>query len=496
VLNHVNRPQWLLDGSAEYAASDLTKSTSTWWPVYLTTPTRNLFQRTYDALGFYAHLREAGTDPYSVMPAMWLAPNNEAAYGASRASSDRFLDSWASSLFRERSRGEDWDATGPAITRHRATPVDITVATDDPDGQPVEIPAYSNGVYNLHVAADLLEVEAGGHVRISDGKVDDLVLGQGQYCTRPGGCACPGEDDTQSAPTPLKHDSVLAVTGGTFGASAVLTGVSIDFKKLCCASRLGHPVTTDGLTITPVVTCRRIGLFIDKDGGLRFRIGFALYRDHPRLVPHVSKKGEITGVELEGITGFVLDFGAGAADPPGDNKNFKLDVPVEIEVPVQPPVRGLPRSFKVRWSIVIKTAITGKNSAVIARGKYGLAGPLGVRNGAVVGPTPTVVESILDRIKGITLGPSGIVIAVKTRFTAGAGTPPAMKGAFTALTASFGVTKGSSLGARASVLTPFALCVGASLDLVLAAGRGGASVKKNFFHADEILPPDVPICGS
>jgi hypothetical protein len=195
----------------------------------------------------------------------------------------------------------------------------------------------------------------------------------------------------------------------------------------------------------------------------------------------------VTGVDLTGINGILLDFGAGAADPRTDNQNFEVEVPIDMEVPVQPRAPGLPQSMRVTWTVAIKTALTGENATLIASGQYALAGPLTIHDGTVDGPAVTVEKSLIDSISGLSLGPSGIDILVATRFSAGGATPDGTDGAFGEFTASFGVTNGSSLGAS------LVRCHGASLALVLGGGARGSDANQTFFNRDDTVP-DVPLC--
>jgi hypothetical protein len=138
--------------------------------------------------------------------------------------------------------------------------------------------------------------------------------------------------------------------------------------------------------------------------------------------------------------------------------------------------------------VFIETALTGNNATLLGLGQYNLAGPLSVTNGTVASPTLSTQRSLIDSLGGITLGPSGIVIAVKTTFTGGEGTPPAMKKAFGALTVSFGITNGSSLA------FPLVICRGVALDVIFAAGGGKlAPVQKTVFKRGQIVP-DVAAC--
>jgi hypothetical protein len=71
-----------------------------------------LFKRTYDAIGFFAHLASSGISPWSRFPAMFAATSNTAAYNVSVSLSAEFLDSEASSFFRDPGLGPEWDTRG------------------------------------------------------------------------------------------------------------------------------------------------------------------------------------------------------------------------------------------------------------------------------------------------------------------------------------------------------------------------------------------------
>ena len=473
VTGGATKAAWIMEGSAEYAASVAVPGvTSDWWSVYLTSPGTNLFTRSYDALGFYAHLAEVGIDPFRVIATMLRATSNEAAYASSGATATNFADTWASSLFREPARGLAWTTNGPGMPPIRGIPVTITVASDGSQDEIVDAAPYANATNNVRIDADLLQVAAGGSVRLSDGSVDTVVQGTQEFCTRSGGCNCPGSGHSQN-PVQIKHDAVLAVSGGTTGSQATLTGVNL--AKACCADS-APTATLQGLSITPTVNCNTIGLHIEKDGGLKLQIDYGLLVDHPRIVPRMSK-GKVTSLELQGVTGFQLTFGAGVANYRSDNARFQGKVPIEVEVPVQPPTRGLPPSMKVTWSIDIRTAIAGDTSTLVSQGQYALSGPLGPQRKLAFGKTLSTVSSLISNISGVALAPSGIIIAVQTKFSAGTGTPAALKNTYTALNTSSSVTNGSILGAAVGV------CRGVTLDIDATSGGGRApGTNAKVFH--------------
>lgn len=499
-----SEPDWVDEGSAEYAADEVQ-------PVkdydvltqYVTLPHWTLFERSYSAVGFYAHLAETGVNPYKVIPAMLLADSSEAAFAASGATSDEFLDSWAAGYFRGSVPGKDWAMTGPGLAQlsARAKPIPLNLPRDLPHGRTEIADARANLIYRLQTTADVVEVETtpGSRVRVADGRTDVKVSGSGKFCTRPGGCPCAADDVSggsglvaATAPdslVPLQHRASVAITGGTTGSQATLTTYSL--ANFCCAGPT-HAVDAGGLKITPRVGCHVIGLKIQHADPLKLEIGVGLLVDHPRLraVYRSPNGGKLVGVDLEGINGVLLDFGAGAAVT-GVNQNFEVKVPVEVEVPVVPHARGAPASMKVRWTVIVKTAFGSDNSTLWARGRYAFAGPLGVKDGAALQPGVTAEEKILLTMGGITEAPGGIVVAVKTQFVADKGAPKAIKGASSALTASFGVSQGSAFG------SPLALCHGASLTLAFSASGGQlANVKSQIFDKSQVVPEGTQVCGT
>ena len=106
-------PDWYADGSATWAQSVLGSSSgvkaatlSKIWGYYLKTPQTPLFSRVaplgYDAVGFFVHLAETGTDPWHViMPigaALLASGNSNIAGWEAAAPTTEFLNSWGSGL--------------------------------------------------------------------------------------------------------------------------------------------------------------------------------------------------------------------------------------------------------------------------------------------------------------------------------------------------------------------------------------------------------------
>jgi flavin-binding protein dodecin len=205
--------------------------------------------------------------------------------------------------------------------------------------------------------------------------------------------------------------------------------------------------------------------------GLKLGVGFVLRADslHVRSGATI-KDGKVTGSSgtIDGIKGFEVHLLGGVANGASDNVKVKLEVPFEIEeaIPPSPATLGLPLNTLVEFKLIVETAFSGKNSTLQADAVYSLDGPVGVEGGTPVAPKLGVVDSILDSLQGITLGPSGLVAAIKWKVQSGIGVPGLVAGPYATLTASVGVSKGSALG------SPIADCRTATLSLYAGVGAG------------------------
>jgi hypothetical protein len=282
------------------------------------------------------------------------------------------------------------------------------------------------------------------------------------------------------------------------------------------ATKGSVPIPAGDYTITPGYQPNELSLDIDREGSLKVGVHFAFAVSDLSIDSGVSIKGGIIGGSrfvINGIKGLEVSLSAGAAGGDADNEKIRIEIPIEISVPVppSPATAGLPLIIKIQFTYSVETAITGKNSTLVATGKYGLDGPIGLSGGSFLSPTFTVQQSIIDSLQGITLGPSGVVLAVKMKVQAGIGVPAASAGPFGSVTTSLGVTNGSSLGAS------LVRCKGATLDMevgggvsisissalldalkaVLPAGTEIPTSKElttNVLHRSQVVP-DVPLCA-
>ncbi|MEO5899952.1 MAG: hypothetical protein ABIR68_07425 [Ilumatobacteraceae bacterium] len=224
-------PGWVIEGGAEWAAATITVADDTTagrWTNYLTRPQVPLQLRKYDGLGFWAHLAESGTDPWSVFRTTWAAVGTAAAFVAAGANTPAFLDSWASGFTRDPGLGPAWDTTGPSITADVGLPKPLKVPSEG-QAAAAAVP-YANGSFVLDTAAEVLTFAATGNARLADGTIDTTDLAAATFCHRSDGCGCPGVPD-DIPPAPLADLPTLAVTGGPAGSSVIITGATL--QKHC-----------------------------------------------------------------------------------------------------------------------------------------------------------------------------------------------------------------------------------------------------------------------
>ena len=228
-------PPWIWEGEAEYAGESIAGPSSVgagWWKRYLITIQVPLYERGYDALGFYQHMAEEGIDPWEHFDAMLAAStNNDGAFKASGADADVFLDTWASGEFRDGSLGVPWNAQAPWTVPDRSEPGHASVNNGDTVelGTPIQV----NEDVNVSSGADLVELTTStGHIRLhTDPPGDETDTADRWLCTAPylDGCKCP-EGQRYIGPDyeTVASDFEVALTGGLTGASGTLTGHSLD----------------------------------------------------------------------------------------------------------------------------------------------------------------------------------------------------------------------------------------------------------------------------
>lgn len=240
-------PKWLIEGQATWVGGVVGGSSETLAPIwdrYFLSPERSLFERAYDAVGFYSQLDTSGQPAEDVLLDMLGELSSEDAFDLAIGPVETaFLDSWSASLFREPSLGAAWDASGPGVTPTRS-PRTATVVSNGSTPAFIAF-KFANRAYDVTSTADIVTFETeDGHGRIAITGAGEWALGGApNLCTKPGGCACPAGMAYSGPPTtPSPPQFELAVTGGAEGTSGLIVGHALDeFCKPGTVCSIGIP---------------------------------------------------------------------------------------------------------------------------------------------------------------------------------------------------------------------------------------------------------------
>lgn len=225
------------------------------------------------------------------------------------------------------------------------------------------------------------------------------------------------------------------------------------------------------------------------------------------VVPHPSFR-------VDGVDGLAVTIAAGAQGGLSDNKKAKIEFPIEVKQPII--IGGFPATLKQTFKFLVETAFTAKNGNISATGQWGLSGPIGYAGSSVLTPSFSVRKSIMQSLRGVSIGVEAIVLAVEFRFGFLIGLPVAGAGPFVGIVASVGLTNGSAAGRVGLPLAgPAVKCRGSTLVATVRAGAGISMseplakaiehvlkvavpkeadfVKKDIVHRT-VVEPDVPLC--
>jgi hypothetical protein len=235
----VNRRNWLLEGSADWAAQTLTEVPwdvgvgETSFTEYLEKPQVPLFERAYDAVGFFGHTQEVSGDEWSRIVTMLKTGTSEETYAKAGADATGFLNSWASSTFNFSAIGSDWTMTQPIQIPDGTKPTETPIWAG---AGFVKAEPYTYARYLIHLPDDdvggpLLHVRIYGHARLANTSFDRTDLEDAWFCMEEADkCKCPpNEIGTPPPSTPLgRPRTALALTGGRTGTFGILTPETLE----------------------------------------------------------------------------------------------------------------------------------------------------------------------------------------------------------------------------------------------------------------------------
>ena len=218
---------WLTEGSAEYLS---VKRAGLWrpelvdlWRQYAAAPERSLFERRYDAAGFFWHVARRVDRPFRVIRTMWRAwrgrsarLRNRSAFAVARRAGGGgdFVRSWATGFMRRPDWGPEWELQGFGLPQGSGAPTLLDLQPGQrEDGTLVAEAAV--GVYLIAApAGSVVQVIGRGAGRLrgfGSGSPDRRLAGDFEltYCVQSCRCA-DGTDLGRSMPT----------TEGTVAAAA------------------------------------------------------------------------------------------------------------------------------------------------------------------------------------------------------------------------------------------------------------------------------------
>lgn len=166
---------------------------------------------------------------------------------------------------------------------------------------------------------------------------------------------------------------------------------------------------------------------------------------------------------VEGLKGLEVSIEGGAGNGLSDNRNVKLEIPVQLTRPVI--VGGFPAMLTLKFKFLVQSAFTAQNGNLSASGSWGIDGPLGF-DGATL-TTPAMAErgtKVIDSIEGVSVGVNGLVVATAFEFGLLVGLPVVGAGPVASFIMSMGLVNGSDLG--------LVKCRQATLTATLTAGVG------------------------
>ena len=237
---------------------------------------------------------------------------------------------------------------------------------------------------------------AGGATDIGQraGSTSNRCLDVGLFATsnpNQSGAAAPfGETEAATTTQPDKR----ATTSEGYGYPPFLS-------VMPCGIRLGRATAAGALAtatkgsveipvgpwkVTPSYAPNQLALNLARDGNLKVGVDFAFdVADLSIDAGADIDRGLIAGSRfvINGVKGLTVSLSAGAAGGTVDNDSAKIVVPVETNIPIppSPATAGLPMNVKVKFSLIIETALSGSNATLIGTGKYRLSGPIGFANG-------------------------------------------------------------------------------------------------------------------
>ncbi|HWL42434.1 MAG TPA: hypothetical protein VNQ73_05780 [Ilumatobacter sp.] len=230
-------PDWLIEGFPSFVAETVGQSIGNttpnyWWDKWFKRPGVQLYGRTYDALGFYAVVQQAGGDPFRrYIPALLTRDNSAAYQELIGGVADHFGTIWGATHFRQPERGLFWDLDGPGVTGYRPALPPSTITNGGGNASALDEAQAAADLFDLRAEVVIIELAGPIKARASfAGQADEVITGPQEWCTLGYPCVCP--DDTARAGTIVDQAPAAQLAIGAAGIAAGgtlhVTGMSFD----------------------------------------------------------------------------------------------------------------------------------------------------------------------------------------------------------------------------------------------------------------------------
>jgi von Willebrand factor type D domain len=212
-------PTWIIEGMADWAALTIDSVSFSIGggnlKEYIAHPERPLFERSYDAVGFFGHAQDA-VPPLlsrSRLEGILNAGDNAASYSIAGGASENFASTWGSSVFRTVSAPE-WGMTSP-IAPPGFGALEPGGLTEIVNRGIVAAQPYTTSQYVVRALGDvdLLHFSIEGHARLRTKGTSYGDLRDAWFCNR-SSCECPAGSEGKPPPSvPLGPLATLGLTG-------------------------------------------------------------------------------------------------------------------------------------------------------------------------------------------------------------------------------------------------------------------------------------------
>ena len=224
-------PDWVVEGQAEWVGARVGGADDTTldnWTDWVLGSMGSLFNRDYDAAGFFWVIEQAGLDPWAVMPAMF-GVSNEGAVAATGLTGAEVMR-WAGTT----TARADIAPTLPLSPSWLISAGDVPdfgvrgavrVDGDHPYVRERTMRAFSaSGALDVHLDGDIVTLSLAadaGAFQFLDG---ELITFEGSYigrfCIDPGGCSC---DSSGGEPLARGSNRLFVAVGNATGGSASMS---------------------------------------------------------------------------------------------------------------------------------------------------------------------------------------------------------------------------------------------------------------------------------